>query len=154
MALSRFKLDPSNKIDKGAHGAIYRVSPRQVMKVFWKKWDPEGELLEKEFRVISALYQEGVLVPKPKDIDVIYDPRYNVVRRGLLMEYIPGVEINNKSYPAIKRQGYIEIEKAQRLGFCPAIDALKEENLIWSLRRGKVYLIDFAAWGEPKGERK
>lgn len=137
--------DILNKDSRGREGIIFRLSPSEVVKIFYRTRGLEVTEMDLAFK----LHLKGVSIPRPFGLDNFVWGGEPML--GFVMELIDGVNGERLMKQDIKTYNHAankyshEITKARVKGFIP-ID-VNPKNFIYRKADDRVFLCDFARWG-------
>jgi RIO-like serine/threonine protein kinase len=126
---------------------VWRVSRDKTAKIVLPS---DLEELEREFRIASLFYENGIAVPKPFGIHLIPIETSGKMKEcpGYLREYLAGVPLSilrDAEFERAVNSYSREIEKAEKLGY-DAWD-LHWDNGLWVPKEKRTYLIDLDSFG-------
>lgn len=154
-----------HKIAVGPKALVFRLSDDYAVKFKTEGW-PLRKIsddnsvpynLSSEFQVLRELYNRGVSVPKPfgvfrVDVQTLYPLHISTFFKqrsfpGLVMEYIPGVFIENapkEKRGELKARAFSEMSKAINLGLSYVQEGYNpNKNVLWVPESDKIYLTGF-----------
>jgi len=127
-----------------------KISKKDLDKSFYSTYEISS--MQNEYEVATFLYENEIAIPKPWglfNINFRISPETIIKVPSFIMEYISGTRVDELSrvevkYNKLEEKANKEIERIRKLGV--KLNDFGTVNRTWSLKRKKVYFIDFTGW--------